>query len=72
METLDCLNGGGGQSYGYMVYRKVLPALETGDKLKIRGRIHDLLIVMVNGVMVNHPILNLFDVAFKFGSWAVR
>ena len=66
---MGCLNYGGGQGYGYIVYEKEFDHLKTGDVLKIRGRIHDLLIVLVNGVMVNEPILKIFDLN-KLGSWA--
>ena len=68
----DCLNEGNGQSYGYAVYRKELTGLKTGDKLKIKGRIHDLLIVMINGVMVTKtPIVSILD-TLVFGSWGLR
>ncbi|XP_059086331.1 beta-galactosidase-1-like protein 2 isoform X1 [Tigriopus californicus] len=66
MEQLD-LNDGNGQSYGYIIYRKQL-ALKTGDKIKIRGHVRDLLQLIVNGKMVNRPILEFSDLAF-FGSW---
>ena len=72
MEMFDCLNEGNGQSYGYAVYRKELTGLKTGDKLKIKGRIHDLLIVMINGVMVTKtPIVSILD-TLVFGSWGLR
>ena len=70
MEQLGFLNGGNGQSYGYIVYRKRIPNLKSGSVLKIRGRIHDLLMAMVNGVMIHKPMLSILDV-HKFGSWAV-
>jgi len=69
MEQLS-LNNGNGQSYGYIVYRKRLP-LRQGSVLSMRGRPRDLLLVMVNGVMVNEPIMNILELS-KFGSWAVR
>ena len=72
MEMFDCLNDGNGQSYGYAVYRKEVVGLKTGDKLRVKGRVHDLLIVMVNGVMVNQePIINIFG-TLGFGSWGLR
>ena len=69
MEQLS-LNNGNGQSYGYIVYRKRL-SLRQGSVLSMRGRPRDLLQVMVNGVMVNDPIMNILELS-KFGSWAVR
>ena len=71
MEMFDCLNEGNGQSYGYVIYRQEVWGLKSGDKLKIKGRVHDLLIVMINGVMVNKPIVNIFG-ALEFGSWGLR
>ena len=70
MEQLEFLNGGNGQSYGYIVYRIRIPTLKSGSVLKIRGKVHDLLTAMVNGVMIHKPILNILDVN-KFGSWGV-
>ena len=69
MEQLEHLNNGNGQSYGYIVYRKKVTNLKSGSILKIRGKVHDLLSVMVNGVMIHDPILSILDVN-KFGSWA--
>lgn len=70
MEKLD-INGGNGQSYGYIVYRKTMP-LRPGMVLKIRGHPRDLVQVMVNGIQVNQPILSVGDLLKNFGSWAVR
>ena len=69
MEQLEHLNNGNGQSYGYIVYRKKVTNLKSGSVLKIRGKVHDLLSVMVNGVMIHDPILSILDVN-KFGSWS--
>ena len=69
MEQLK-LNNGSGQSYGYIVYRTKM-ALKQGSVLSMRGHPRDLLLVMVNGVLVNDPIMSIPDLA-KFGSWAVR
>ena len=68
MEQLEFLNDGNGQSYGYIVYRKKIPNLKSGSILKIRGRVHDLLSAMVNGVMIHEPMLSILDIK-KFGSW---
>ena len=67
MEQLP-FNNGNGQSYGYIVYRKKVSGLHQGSTLQIRGHIRDLLQVMVNGKMVNAPILNVADLA-RFGAW---
>lgn len=69
MEELN-INNFNGQSYGYIVYRKKLP-IKQGAVLSMRGRPRDLLHVLVNGVMVNKPLLTLLDLN-NFGSWAVR
>ena len=71
MEMLDCLNAGLGQSYGYVVYRKEVSGLRSGDRLKVKGRVHDLLIVMVNGVRVTRVIANIMG-TLDFGSWGLR
>eukprot|EP00095_Tigriopus_kingsejongensis_P008001 maker-scaffold269_size230758-snap-gene-1.34 protein:Tk08001 transcript:maker-scaffold269_size230758-snap-gene-1.34-mRNA-1 annotation:"hypothetical protein DAPPUDRAFT_58801" len=68
MEQL-ALNNGNGQSYGYIMYRKQM-ALKSGDKLTIRGHVRDLLQLLINGKMVNQPILTFPDLAF-FGSWGL-
>ena len=68
MEQLEFLNQGNGQSYGYIVYRKRISNLKSGSILKIRGHVRDLLSAMVNGVMINDPILGMADIN-KFGSW---
>ena len=70
MEQLNELNGGNGQSYGYIVYRKRITNLKSGSVLKIRGRVRDLLTAMVNGVIIHKPILSLLDMN-NFGSWGV-
>merc|ERR1719402_1786228 len=69
MEQLD-INNGNGQSYGYIVYRKVV-SCHAGSVLTVRGHVRDLLQVFVNGAMVNQPILEMADLP-KFGSWAAR
>lgn len=69
MEQLQ-LNNGNGQSYGYIVYRKKLP-LRNGSVLSMRGRPRDLLQVVVNGVMLNKPMLSFLDLA-NFGVWTVK
>jgi hypothetical protein len=72
MEELN-INGGSGQSYGFILYRTKLGAqqLKQGSKLTIRGRPRDYLQIIVNGVMLNKPMLNVSDL-LTVGSWAVR
>ena len=69
MERLS-LNQGNGQSYGYIVYRKVMQ-VESGHNITIRGHVRDLLMLMINGQMVNEPILGALDMN-KFGSYGPR
>jgi len=70
MEALN-VTGGNGQSYGYIVYRKEV-VLRAGSTLVIRGHPRDLVQVMVNGVMVNPPLLHTMDLLRTFGSWGMR
>lgn len=71
MESLTFLNDGNGQGYGYVVYQKSLPCHELdGNELRIEGRIHDMLTVLVNGVMVHKPIQSTLGILKEFGSWA--
>ncbi len=69
MERLG-VNNGNGQSYGYVVYRTSM-AVSTGSTITVRGNARDLLQVIVNGVMINDPIISIADLN-KFGSWAPR
>lgn len=69
MEQLS-INNGNGQSYGYIVYRKTLK-IADGSKIVVRGHVTDLLQLMINGKMLNEPILELTDLG-KFGSWGNR
>jgi hypothetical protein len=43
--------------------------LQQGSVLTIKGRPRDLLQILVNGVMLNEPILKLSDLT-EVGSWA--
>ncbi|KAF7288081.1 hypothetical protein GWI33_000134 [Rhynchophorus ferrugineus] len=67
MEQMD-INGGSGQSYGYVVYRKTGVNLAKNSWLKIDGRICDTLIVLVNGVRVS-PIIEYASDLSNFGTW---
>lgn len=70
MEQL-ALNNGNGQSYGYVVYRKTVQNLQDGSTILIRGHVRDLLMLMINGKMVNEPIYRSIDLN-KFGSFGPR
>jgi hypothetical protein len=70
MEELS-INNGNGQSYGYILYRTKVSELQQGSILTIKGHPRDLLQIIVNGVMLNEPILKLTDLT-EVGSWAVR
>ena len=72
MEELS-INNGNGQSYGYILYRAKLTGakLHQGSLLTIKGHPRDLLQIIVNGVMLNEPILKLTELT-EVGSWAVK
>ncbi len=64
------MNDGNGQSYGYINYRKEL-SLADGDRIKIRGHVRDTLQLMVDGVMINQPVLTYDDIESGiFGVWS--
>ncbi|XP_030746583.1 beta-galactosidase-1-like protein 3 [Sitophilus oryzae] len=67
MENMN-INGGSGQSYGYVVYRKTGLTLSANSVLKIEGRVCDTVIVLVNGVRVS-PILETSSDLNNFGTW---
>ncbi len=46
-------------------------SLVDGDVLTVRGRIRDLLQVMVDGVMINKPILDVPGLRNDFGTWTM-
>jgi len=71
MEQLN-INGGNGQSYGFIIYRKEVELKFGGSVLTVRGHSRDLMQVMVNGVQVNSPLLTPMDLGTKFGSWGLR
>ncbi len=70
MEQLP-INGGSGQSYGYINYRKVVNNLAQGSVIVVRGHVRDLLQVMVNGMMIHEPITSLSEIG-NFGSFGPR
>ena len=46
-------------------------SLVDGDVLTVRGHIRDLLQVMVDGVMINKPILDVPGLRNDFGTWTM-
>ncbi|CAG9760578.1 unnamed protein product [Ceutorhynchus assimilis] len=67
MEKMD-INGGSGQSYGYVVYRKRGLNLAKNSYLEIDGRISDTVMVLINGKRVS-PILESKADLDGFGTW---
>lgn len=67
MEYLD-VNGGSGQSFGYIVYRKKSQALTPTSTLKIQGNINGAAMVMINNKLVS-PALQTVDDLKNFGYW---
>jgi len=65
MENLD-INNNNGQSFGYVVYRKVLD-LSAGATLKIEGRVCDTVMVLVDGKLVSPWISRAADMN-QFGT----
>ena len=70
MEDLP-INSLNGQSYGFTVYRKIVK-LQAESVIKVRNHIRDFAQILVNGKLQTPPILNLEDLANKFGSWYHR
>lgn len=52
MELLD-INNDSGQSYGYVVYRKTNLDIPPNSRLKISGKIHDTILVVLNGSLLD-------------------
>ncbi|XP_057663244.1 beta-galactosidase-1-like protein 3 [Diorhabda carinulata] len=65
METID-INNNNGQSFGYIVYRKVLD-IPAGAVLKIEGRVCDTVMVLINGQLVSPWISRAVDMN-QFGT----
>lgn len=66
MELLD-INNGNGQSYGYIVYKKIVD-IPANTTLKIGGRVCDTVMVLVNGVLISKPLVKSSDLN-GFGYW---
>nr|CAD7447574.1 unnamed protein product [Timema bartmani] len=67
MELLD-VNGGSGQCYGFVVYRKTGLQVPPTTTLEITGTAHDMAVVMVDGVRKTEPITSVQQVT-GFGYW---
>lgn len=67
MESMD-INGGNGQSYGWVVYRKAGLHLPKGAQLRIEGRVCDTVMVLVNGRRVSPVLAEAADLD-QFGTW---
>lgn len=61
MEKLN-INNGGGQSYGYIVYRKTNLDIPANAVLRIAGRVCDAVIVLVNNALVSHVLSSADDI----------
>lgn len=60
MEKLP-INGNSGQSYGYIVYRKIGLNLTAHSLLEIEGRVCDAFMVLVNNVLISPWVENARD-----------
>lgn len=67
MEKLS-INSGGGQSFGYIVYRKTELSILADSILKISGFVRDTVMVLVNGRLVSPVPTNASDLC-RFGFW---
>jgi hypothetical protein len=67
MEQLP-IHSGNGQAHGHVVYRKQMSNLVDGSRIVVRGHVRDLLMLVINGKMVNDVIIDYIDLV-KFGSW---
>nr|XP_023026961.1 beta-galactosidase-1-like protein 3 [Leptinotarsa decemlineata] len=70
MEMLN-INKNGGQSYGYIVYRKKNLHIPANGVLRIEGRVCDTVMVLVNGVLVSPWLQKSADLN-KFGTSRVE
>lgn len=70
MELLD-VNGGNGQSYGYVLYRKTNVSVGENSTLQIMGHIRDVGIVVFDGKLQTE-IFTSKDQIEHFGFWRQR
>lgn len=69
MEELP-INDGNGQSFGFIVYRKVVK-VRANSLLQVRGHIRDMAQVLINGQNQIPPVMSQDDLD-RFGSWVNR
>ncbi|XP_063230040.1 beta-galactosidase-1-like protein 3 isoform X1 [Bacillus rossius redtenbacheri] len=67
LELLD-INNGSGQTGGFAVYRRSGLVVPASPVLKIQGRVHDLAVVMVDGVRKTAPLTSR-EQTKGFGYW---
>ncbi|XP_063222703.1 beta-galactosidase-1-like protein 2 isoform X1 [Bacillus rossius redtenbacheri] len=67
MELLD-INSGSGQSYGFVVYRRKGVEVPSSSVLQITGYVHDMAVVLVDGVRETQAVTSLRQVS-EFGCW---
>ncbi|KAJ8965799.1 hypothetical protein NQ314_003897 [Rhamnusium bicolor] len=70
MEKLS-INGNSGQSYGYIVYRKTNLDIPANATLIIEDYIRDVVLVLLNGVLLNKPLKTSDDLN-GFGYWRLK
>ncbi|KAG5861803.1 hypothetical protein JTB14_017631 [Gonioctena quinquepunctata] len=70
MEKLD-INNDSGQSFGYIVYRKINLNIPANGILKISGYVRDTILVLLNGQLVSPPPRNKDDID-GFGFWRLH
>lgn len=60
MELLP-INNGAGQSYGYIIYRKVNLYIPANSLLRIMGYVSDTVVVLINGVLKSKVLESMKD-----------
>ena len=66
------IEGGNGQSYGIIAYRKVVRANSESAVLKIKGNVRDMALVLVDGKSRTKIPTNETKTLFKFGFWMAK
>ncbi|XP_063931741.1 beta-galactosidase-1-like protein 3 [Zophobas morio] len=69
MELLP-INNDSGQSYGYTIYRTTAD-IPPNSVLKMKGYVHDSVLVLVDGKLVSRALRNSDDIN-KFGYWRLK
>lgn len=70
MEMLP-INYNSGQSYGYIVYRKININIPSSSKLRISSYVGDTVLVMIDGILVSKPPKSKLDID-GFGFWKLE